>query len=176
MEICFIQGAHSKADQEKIWINEWSETFLFSDGTNRAIEVAILIKPWLDMALTHLHLDSSGGFLIVDAKLPDTPFKLVNVYAPNSKENEGSFYHHLGKNITHEIDIYDNTIIGWDGNVIQNPQLERNGGVERKENDRRKLILNDLELIKETIHVCEIWRIKRTQAVKDSPGDTKRIH
>ena len=32
---------------------------------------------------------------------------------------------------------------------MQNPQLDGKGGVEMKENDRRKVILNGLEIVKE---------------------------
>jgi len=41
-------------------------------------------------------------------------------------------------------------MIGGDWNVIQNPQLVCKGGVEIEQNDRRKILLNDLKLIKET--------------------------
>ena len=62
--------------------------------------------------------------------------------------------------MTHKLDINDNIIIGGDWNVIQNSQLDCKGGVEIKVHDRRKLLLNDLELIKETFQVRNIWRVK----------------
>ena len=97
------------------------KTILFSHGTNRARGVAILIKPGFDIAVTDLYQDGSGRFKIVHAKLQDTPFKLVNSYAPNPEEKRVNFYRNRRKNTRHKIDINDNIIIGGDWNVIQNP-------------------------------------------------------
>lgn len=159
-DICFVQEAHSTADQEKIWRSEWGGTILFSHGTSRARGVAILIKPGFDISIIDLYQDSVGRFVIVDAKIQDTSFKLVNIYAPNSEENQINFYHHLRKKMKDNIDATENIKIGGDWNVIQNTLLDRKGGVEIKDSDKRKLVLNELELIREIFHICDIWRVK----------------
>ena len=82
-----LHEAHSTADQQKIWRSEWGGTILFSHWTNRARGVAILIKPGFNVAITDVHQDSSGCLIIVDAKLQDTPFKLVNTWKTNTTDS-----------------------------------------------------------------------------------------
>lgn len=160
VDICFIQEAHSTQNLEKIWRSEWGGTILFSHGSNRARGVAVLIKPGLDFTLIELNQDQTGRYIILDAKIQDKSFKLVNLYAPNSEDDQTNFYRHLRKKLSHKLEVQDNIILGGDWNVIQNITKDRKGGADKRMNNNRKIILKEIETLKEDLQISDIWRVK----------------
>ena len=49
IDICFLQETHCTLNDEIIWANEWMGDIHFSNGTNLARGVIILIKPGIDL-------------------------------------------------------------------------------------------------------------------------------
>ena len=97
MDIYFIQEAHSAADQGKNWRSEWGGTIFSEMGLTVPEVRGHTHFTGFDIAVTDLYLDSLGHFIIIDVKLQNTPFNVVNIYAPNSEAKQVGFYHHLRK-------------------------------------------------------------------------------
>lgn len=56
--------------------------------------------------------------------------------------------------------MQDNIILGGDWNVIQNITKDRKGGADKRMNNNRKIILKEIETLKEDLQISDIWRVK----------------
>ena len=159
-DICFIQETYSSNEIENIWKNEWGGQIVFSHGSSHSRGVLILIKPGLDAKVVSVHSDNIGRFLLVDATIQDTQFKLVNIYAPNNDNDQLNFYHYIHRQINQNIHSGDKVLIGGDFNLIQDPEMDRKGGAPIIPTQKRNEIIKTLDDIKEHIGLKDIWRIR----------------
>lgn len=53
---------------------------MFLHGTSQARGVTILFRPGFDVKIMQVYTDNIGRFLLVEASIQDTNFKLVNIY------------------------------------------------------------------------------------------------
>lgn len=160
-DIVFIQEAHSKIIDETNWKNEWGGNLLFNHGAYNARGVLTLIKPNLDFKLVNLDLDQNGRLQIINCYIQNSPFKLINIYAPNTITARVNFFKEVKRQIFRQRDdvFSKNLIMGGDFNTILNQRLGRKGGTTLfppKYKDTVKL----LEDIQEEFDVLDVWRIK----------------
>ena len=75
-------------------------------------------------------VDNEGRYLILEAIIQDTPFLLINIYAPNKTSNQSSFFQALSELIPVEELRKSNYkfVIGGDFNVALQPSLDCSGG------------------------------------------------
>ncbi len=52
-------------------------------GTSQSRVVAILFRQQLSVTVNQMNVDSEGNFLVLDTKIGEDRFLLVNVYGPN---------------------------------------------------------------------------------------------
>ena len=72
--------------------------------------------------------DNSGGILILEVKLDDTIFVLVNIYNPNTENEQLETLSFLIKLLNNIEDLHTkNVILGGDFNVFFNQNLETQG-------------------------------------------------
>ena len=69
------------------WRKQWPGEFFFSHGSNHSCGVAILVHKLLDFKLISSRVDNEGRYLILEAINQDTPFVVINIYAPNKTSN-----------------------------------------------------------------------------------------
>ena len=108
---CFMQETYSTADIEHIWRNEWGGQILYSHGTCHSRGVMVLIRPGFDVKINNVETDNIGRTLIIDAKIEDAPFKLINIYAPNNEESQVHFYNQLRNTLTRKVTRDDNILL-----------------------------------------------------------------
>lgn len=164
IDICFVQETHSTADLERIWRSEWGRDIIYSHGTNRARGVAILMKPGLDMTVNNVYSDNIGRMLLADVTIQNTKFKLLNIYAPNTEDSQLNFFHYVRNVMARKVDAEDKIMIGGDWNLIIDPAKDRKGGAGIRETEKRKLVLSEVNKIKESFQVTDIWRVRNPQA------------
>lgn len=160
-DIIFIQEAHSKVIDEINWKNEWGGEVIFNHGAHNARGVITLIKPNLDFKLINLDSDRNGRLLHIDCYIQGTPFKLVNVYAPNTPTARLNFFKDIKQRIhrTKDGEFYQNLILGGDFNTILNQRLDRKGGCGQFTQNYESTI-KILEDIQEEFDIVDVWRIK----------------
>ena len=101
----------------------------FSHGKTDSRGVLIAFRKGLDYKMNSVFRDNDGRYLIIQAKIHDEPFILVNYYAPNE---EGAQIHVLSKikesiqNLETEEDM--TTIWGGDFSLVFDVQLDMGGG------------------------------------------------
>ena len=84
-DICFLQETYSTPEVENEWKKQWKGKTFFSHGTNHSRGVLILVKEQLDFRLQSLKVDSQGRYVLLEALIQDSPFALLNIYAPHKR-------------------------------------------------------------------------------------------
>ena len=107
--------------------------------------------------------DKEGQYLILDARIQDTSFLLVNIYVPNTTSSQSLFFHTLSNLIDDEQyqEPDHKILLGRDLNVALEPDLDCCGG---------NLVLKDSVKFEENImlnyDLVDIWRIRNSNSKK----------
>ena len=100
--------------------------------------------------------DKNGRILILDAELNDTNFLLIKFYNSNSESEQLSTFSSLQKLLVNLMITAKKTFYGGDFNLIFDQKFDASGGNPMlKKKSTAKLIE-----IKETLFLCDIWRIR----------------
>ena len=102
-DIVFLQETNSTIDVESIWKTQWQGKLYFSHGSNHSCGVMILVKDDVDFKLNSIISDDQGRFVIMEAEVQGSLFLFVNIYAPNSVQDQCCFYDNLNKKIEEHI-------------------------------------------------------------------------
>ena len=94
-DVIFLQETHSTEEREKQWIKEWGSQIYFSHGSSNSRGVAILWKRGIDIVVKKSFGDTCGRFIVLESKINDEEYILINVYAPNKDEQSVKFFHSL---------------------------------------------------------------------------------
>ena len=155
-DICFLQESYSTPEVESVWKSQWKGEMFFSHGTVDGKGVLILIKNSLEFELKSSKIDNDGRFIFIEAKVQDYPFLFVNLYAPNKKNEQLTFFEEIGEELD-KFCLEDdcNIVIGGDFNAIFDPDLDGNGG-----NPKRKESVKNIENICIINDLLDIWSLE----------------
>lgn len=95
--IILLQETHSLDGDERTWSNEWGSKIHFNHGLNFAKGVAVLFSRHFLVQVEAVRMDNDGRFIIMDLKIEEVSFVLVNVYGPSN--DDPVFYTKLFQNI-----------------------------------------------------------------------------
>ena len=162
-DISFLQETYSTVEIASHWRKQWPGEFFFSHGSNHSCGVAILIDKSLDFKLISSRVDNEGRYLMVEAIIQDTPFLLINIYAPNKTSNQSSFFQALSDLISVEVLRESNYkfVIGRDFNVALQPSLDCSGGITTLSESVK--VLEDLLI---QYDLVDIWRVRNPKSKK----------
>ena len=153
--VIFLQETHSQVQTEKFWSNEWGSKILFSHGTANSRGVAILFTKGIEFEVEDTIIDPEGRFLLVNVKLNDEKYTLVNIYAPTKDKHDEQknlldrIQHMLGEN------NYENLIMGGDFNATLNPKLDKKGGNPEGLSEYS----DQIQSMCETLDLIDVWRV-----------------
>ena len=152
-----MQETHSTENDEKQWEDEFKGQLFFSHGKSNSCGVAIGFYGAKKLELLNKCSDKPGRILLLDVKIDDTVFVLVNIYNANTENDQLQTLSDLNDILGNINDIETkNIILGGDFNVFFNLSLEASG-----ENPvlKKKSIAKLIQL-KEKFSLCDIWRIR----------------
>ena len=115
--IFLLQECHSTIALELNW-NQYWEGDIFSYGESNARGVAILVSKQLPVAMSDIARDDTGRFLLLDCKIYDIRYIIVNIYA--STIDKASEEKQFGEFLLSALEQYVglNMIIGGDFNML----------------------------------------------------------
>ena len=155
-DIVLIQETHWCKDIEHIIRSEWKGSAFFNHGTRNARGVAILIKKQSEFKLMSEYKDQNGRFLLVQCKVHEHIYIVVNVYAPNIHVKREVFFkslHDLLRQKFNMNSLQTQLIIGGDFNCVLNPKVDTfNVKTKYKTPMSLKQMMKNCKLI-------DIWRI-----------------
>ena len=156
-DLIFLQETHATKNCESQWKKEWGSSIMFSHGRTNARGVAVLIRSGLDIVILHEHCDSKGRLIMLNAKIKDKNYLLVNLYGPNKDAEAVCFYQDLSTTLRGiDLDSDSNVIVGGDFNCPLDPTIDKKGGVVIP----RQHVINSIENIQNEFSLHDIWRIK----------------
>ena len=82
-DILCVQESHSVKEDEHIWENEFKGTLKFAHGQTDSRGVFVAIKKNVNCEITQSIADSQGRYIIVQIKVGEEYFIIINLYAPN---------------------------------------------------------------------------------------------
>ena len=130
---------------------------MFSHGGTNARGVAVLIRSGLDIVISHEHCDSVGWLIMLNAKIKDKNYFLINLYGPNKDAEALRFYQDLSTTLRGlDLDSDSNVVIGGDFNCPIDLTIDKKSGILIP----RQHVINSIENIQNEFSFHDIWRIK----------------
>ena len=155
----FLQETHSVENLEKEWNNEWGGEIYFLHGTSNSTGCAIAFSKNFPVKIINQFKDDSGRILILEVRINDESFLLINLYNANSELDQITVLDLLCSKIENLIlDDKCKPIFGGDMNLIFDTKLYSSGGnpiLKRKSLAKLMKILLKLD-------VCDIYRVRHT--------------
>lgn len=150
-DIILLQETHSTLQDERVWSNEWGNRIVFCHGTNFSKGVAILFNRLNSAEKLQVTIDLNGRFVIMELRIENIEFLLINVYGPN--EDDSSFYIRLFELIENK---QNNAIImGGDFNTSLDPEKDLLGNRGLNHVRKREVIKNFLD----KMGLVDAWRL-----------------
>ncbi len=125
IDVLFLQETHTITSDEADWGLWWEGSYNLSHGTNFSAGVAILFKTKTNATILTCTEKVKGRLLIVRAKIEDSVFCFVNIYAPNNGAERVVFYNLLKEELANY--HQDKIIIGGDFNCTLHFTVDRIG-------------------------------------------------
>ena len=163
--VIFMQETHSCNETQKKWIEEFGKKnkLLFSHGKSNARGVAIGFCGNFDYDLKKSEIDSDGRFIIIEAKINDETFILINFYNENEEVNQLKLMEKLEQTLKKFDDVNQKEIVlSGDFNFTFDLQLEAEGGNPKLKNNSIAKFIK----LKETYDLIDIWRVRNPNAKK----------
>ena len=89
----------------------------------------ILVSDKLQFELKSEVQDKDGRYILIDAIIQDSPFLLLNIYAPNNTAEQCTFFSGILNTLEEATyDLSRQLIIGGDFNAHLDPELDSAGG------------------------------------------------
>ena len=110
----------------------------FSHGSSHSRGVLVLVRDNLDFQMRSIKVDSQGRYVFLEVSIQDSPYFLLNIYAPNKCSEQCTFFKEISEILKAARTEQDYPIIvGGDFNVILDPDLDGRGGNNRKKKKER---------------------------------------
>ena len=132
-DICFLQETYSSKEVENVWRKQWKGDMFFSHGSSHSRGVLILVREQLDFKLVSSKVDDQGRYILLHAMIQDTPFLLINIYAPDKCAEQSEFFKSISNEITTCVTLDCSIVLGGDFNVTFDPEVDGSGGIKKKE-------------------------------------------
>ena len=148
----FLQETYSDEKCITSWESEWGGTVYAAHGSKHSKGVLFLINPKFDYQVEKCIKDKNGRFIILDLKVENSHFILVNIYAPNDSTQQVKFLKDLQGLLAPFSG--ENIIIGGDFNCPLT-SADKMGGrsVHFKQN-----VINEITKLSSLYSLCDVWR------------------
>jgi len=149
-KIVCLQDIHVTKDTANLMLNEWGYGGVIAPYTSSARGVAVLFNNKFEYKILKTTTDPNGNYIVLDLKIENYIFTLVNLYGPNTDSPE--FY----TNIFSHIDFDNPVVICGDWNLTLNRTIDT-------ENYKGNNNPHATSLVLETINenaLCDPWRIQ----------------
>lgn len=149
--IILLQETHSTKNDERVWSNEWGSKIIFNHGTNFSKGVAVLFQRHFPVQINSTHIDTDGRYIILELKVEEIQFVLINVYGPN--DDNKLFFSNLFNNINKRDN--NSIILTGDFNVTMDPDMDLYNNTGASHKQKRSIISTFLE----EKGLVDVWRL-----------------
>lgn len=170
--IILAQETHFKETMMPYIKTEWQGEVIHSFGTTKSKGVSIFIDKKINPEIINTHKDREGRLLLINVKINDNIYTIVNVYAPNDRKQRNTFYKQVKTFILNH--SLGSIIIGGDWNEIQHTDDRLSKKIPKEPVNNLKLLIKELKL-------SDPWKLKNpkkkqfTWKRKNSGNEASRI-
>ena len=137
------------------WKFQWRGEMIYSHGSNHSRGVLVLINEQLQFELKNTVIDDNGRYILSEMTIQDSPFLLLNLYAPTKLNEQAAFFEEILSIIqTTSFDAECRIIMVGDFNVHLDAALDNSGGKIETKSTVKKILDIMLEY-----NLINIWRI-----------------
>ena len=86
-DITFLQETCSTPEIINEWKFQWRGEIILSHGSNHNRGVLILISEQLEYEIKNTIIDDEGRYILLEMTIQESPFLLLNLYAPTKLKN-----------------------------------------------------------------------------------------
>ena len=149
--ICLLQETYWTVDLKNKILKEWGSNLLLNFGTIHSKGTAILFSDKFEIIDSHLSEDSR--IILVNLKIEEESFSLLNINAQNNMSDRKSFFFKIQKWIDKYAVNEQKIIIGGDFNFTEENKLDRSSNNTSK--DSSSVAYRNLTNIK---NLHDVWR------------------
>ena len=154
---CFLQETHSIPQLENKWMQEWKGKLFFSHGSSNSTGCAIGFSQKFSFNLIKESKDTEGRILILEVKIDEEKFLLINLYNANNETDQLNVLENLLVKLEeHDPDGECKPIFGGDFNLIFDTILDSSGGNPTL----KKRSLTKIMKVIEKLDACDIFRVR----------------
>ena len=124
-DITFLQETYSTPEVVNDWKFQWLGEMILSHGSNHSRGVLVLINEQLQYEIRNTVIDDEGRYILLDMTIQESPFLLLNLYAPTKLNEQIVFFQEILSVVqSANFDTECRVIIGGDFNVHFDADLE----------------------------------------------------
>ena len=126
--ILFLQKTHSSSDGKRKWRDDFGGNTFFSHGKRNSCGVLISYIGTQNFVVNNQKTDNNGRILILDVKINDAKFVLMNLYNANTETELVSVLNDLSSLLENfNVNLVKNFIFAGDFNLFLNSKLAAKG-------------------------------------------------
>ena len=155
-DITFLQETYSTPEVINDWKFQWRGEMILSHGSNHSRGVLVLINEQLQYEIRNTVIDDEGRYILLDMTIQESPFLLLNVYAPTKPNEQIVFFQEILSVVqSANFDTECRVIIGGDFNVHFDADLDNSGG----QTETKSTVKNIQDIMLE-YNLIDIWRLR----------------
>ena len=158
-DIIFLQETYSTPEIITNWKFNWRGEMIYSHGSNHSRGVLVLIHQQFQFELKNSIIDDKGRFILLEVLVQESPFLLLNLYAPTKLSDQSVFFHEILSVLqTANFNSECRIIMGGDFNVHLDAVLDNSGG-----KSEIKPTVKNIKDIMLTNKIIDVWRLRNPQ-------------
>ncbi len=162
LDILFIQETYHTESDKKILHDFDGKIYHSRSNSKHSRGVCTLISSKLfnnqTFEIVNIHADKEGRLLIINIKLHNKQYSLVNMYCPNNNTERGNYFNECGKFIKEKCTTPEHIIVGGDFNCVSEQTDKQRKVTNISDNNYNRFIDN--------IQLVDIWRIQHPNEVQ----------
>ena len=153
----FFYRRHTPYLMKKKWNKDFKAELFVSHVQSNSCGVTIDFIGNTRFEVSNKNQDESARILILDVKVGDIDFLLINLYNANKESEQLNTLSTLCNLLDNIFDLHcKNVILGGDFNIFFNLTYEAFGGNPKMKNKSVAKFIH----IKESLRLCDIWRVR----------------
>ena len=158
--LVMIQKTCSTRAKEQLWKYQWGGAMFFSHGTSDSKGVLVPVRNELECKmLSQVVADSGGRYVILHIELQESPYVILNYYAPDVENEQLKLLNKLFDELD-RLPLRKNQgihfIFGGDWNLIFDKSLDALSGIPTF----KKNAIVKLKYLIGKVDLVDIWRLR----------------
>ena len=155
-DVTFLQEMHCTKESNSLWMSQWGNKVLFSNGNSNAKGVGIMFSRKVANKVQDIARDVYGRYIMCKLVVNGYSYCCANIYAPNS--DDPTFFDEVFQKIREMDTVF--VVLAGDFNTVLDVKNDRNSS--QINGEATKMIRSHME----DLQLCDIWRDRNPEEKK----------